>query len=71
MPDSDGFDVLLYVKNNDLNIPTIVISGGGVTLNPADTLKAVGDLATMTVPKPLDLDELLHAIKKILSHNDI
>ena len=41
-------------------------SGGGITLDPHETLKAVADLATLSIPKPLDLDELLAAIKKIL-----
>ena len=66
MPEGDGFDLLLYMKDNSLDIPSIVISGGGITLDPHETLKAVADLATLSIPKPLDLDELLAAIKKIL-----
>ncbi len=66
MPQSDGFDVLFYLKEHDINIPTIVISGGGVTVSSGDTLKSVDSLATMTIPKPLDLDLLLNSITQLL-----
>ncbi|MFK7839403.1 MAG: response regulator [Bdellovibrionales bacterium] len=67
MPESDGFDVLFYLKKNNINIPTIIISGGGVTVNPTQTLESVETLATLTIPKPLDLDQLLSSIKQLLN----
>ncbi|MGH1455887.1 MAG: response regulator transcription factor [Alphaproteobacteria bacterium] len=66
MPNMDGFGVLRYLKNNNIDVPVFVLSGGGVTLNSDDALKSVEALATGVMKKPVKCGELLEKINSVL-----
>jgi CheY-like chemotaxis protein len=63
MPTADGYDVLTYLRKQDLPIPTIVVSG----VMPEATLKAA---ILMGASKALDkvsaLNDLVPAIRSVL-----
>lgn len=66
MPNKDGFDVVKYMKANDLGIPVIVMSGGGVTISSEDALRAIENDVDKVLRKPVNISELNEAIKSLL-----
>ncbi len=66
MPDVDGFGVLRHLKKEGVETPVFVLSGGGVTLNSDDALKAVEDLATGVMKKPVKCTDLIEKINSVL-----
>ena len=66
MPNKDGFDIVNHVKENDLPIPIIVISGGGITISAADTLQAIEDNVDCVLRKPVNIEELKEAVSKLI-----
>jgi two-component system OmpR family response regulator len=60
MPRMNGFDVLRWLKSNGIRIPVIVASNN-------DDVDAKGLGATVKLPKPFDLDQLLAALALALS----
>lgn len=67
MPELDGFGVLRYVLGNSIDIPVIVLSGGGVTISSGDALKAVEGMAAAVIQKPVAFTELSQKINGVLS----
>ena len=69
MPDSDGFEFLLNLKQEDEDVKIISMSGGSKTLREGELFlsmsKALG--AHYALKKPFSNDELLLAIKSLLS----
>lgn len=65
MPEIDGFGVLRHLKSNSIDIPVIVLSGGGVTLKSEDALRAVSGLASAVMKKPVNCAALLEKIKEV------
>lgn len=67
MPELDGFGILRYVLGNSIDIPVIVLSGGGVTISSGDALKAVEGMAAAVIQKPVAFTELSQKINGVLS----
>ena len=67
MPDQDGLDLLQYLKEKNITIPTIALSGGGVTASSHDTLRAAEEYATILLRKPVGLNQLLETIAALSS----
>ncbi len=64
MPDVDGLEVLQFLKDQELNIPIIVVSGTGVI---GDAIEAIRRGAWNYLLKPIqDMSVLLHAISQAL-----
>ena len=61
MPGMNGLDVLKYLNQRNIHIPTIVITGSGADCR-SDCLNAG---AITCLKKPLDADQLIDAIKMI------
>jgi DNA-binding NtrC family response regulator len=65
MPDQDGQDVGKYIKEKALNIPLLIITGGGTLL----TKEMAADIAKSITPyillKPFDSDSLLDKLQEI------
>jgi DNA-binding response OmpR family regulator len=55
MPKMDGFDVLRWLKANDIRLPVVIASNN-------DDVQAEDLGATVKLPKPFDLDQLLAAL---------
>ena len=55
MPKMDGFDVLRWLKANGISLPVIIASNN-------DDVDVEGLGATVKLPKPFDLDQLLGAL---------
>jgi DNA-binding response OmpR family regulator len=55
MPKMDGFDVLRWLKANGISLPVIIASNN-------DDVDVEGLGATVKLPKPFDLDQLLAAL---------
>ena len=71
MPNSDGIELLLYIKKNKIKTPVIAISGGG-RLSSIDYLKMAERFgATATLNKPVSFDELLVTVKQILQEESL
>jgi CheY-like chemotaxis protein len=63
MPTADGYDVLMYLRKQDLPIPTIVVSG----VMPEATLKAAKLMgASKVLDKVSALNDLVPAIRSVL-----
>jgi two-component system response regulator MprA len=60
MPKMDGFGVLRWLKANDIQLPVIIASNN-------DDVDAEDLGATVKLPKPFDLDQLLAALALALS----
>lgn len=66
MPDKDGLEVLMDLRESVKSFPIIAISGG-LPGNGYDPLLAARHLgAVKTFAKPLDLNELLDGIREVL-----
>lgn len=68
MPKKDGVEVLSYVKEQEIDLPMIMISGHGDIETAVETMK-MG--AFDYISKPPDLNRLLNTIRIALSHNDL
>lgn len=69
MPDVNGLTILSMVKSVDRHIPVIVISGMGMVNDVAEALRL--GAADYLVKPLVDLDVLLHSIKKALEVLDL
>ena len=66
MPDKDGIETILELRERENKAPIIAISGGG-ELAPADYLETAKRLgAAATLRKPFSRDVLLGAIAEVL-----
>ncbi len=63
MPNLDGVGLVQEVNEKYDNIPVIVISGGGVTLDSGAALSAVKDRVFAVMRKPVDFEKMMHAVK--------
>ncbi|MGO2295083.1 MAG: sigma-54-dependent transcriptional regulator, partial [Psychroflexus halocasei] len=68
MPKKDGVEVLSYVRDQEIDLPMIMISGHGDIETAVETMK-MG--AFDYISKPPDLNRLLNTIRIALSHNDL
>ncbi len=68
MPVMDGLEVLAQVREQDENIPIIIVSGAG---NIADTVEALRLGAWDYIIKPIqDMNVLFHAVNKAFERKD-
>lgn len=67
MPEKDGFYVLRYLKEKDINLKVIVLTAYADVKSAIDSAR-LG--ATDFISKPYDLDELIITIRKVLQRED-
>lgn len=67
MPELDGLGVLRYVTANKPGLPVLVMSGGGVTIDSSEALKAVEKIASGVLEKPIDCDDLIAKVATLTS----
>src|SRR6267154_1648702 len=65
MPQRDGMDVLREIRHIAPNLPVIIVSGAGSTLNIVTAMKSG---ATDFLCKPVTHDELRRSLSKALEH---
>jgi len=66
MPDTDGLEVVLSMREKYPDIPVIAISGG-MTIAPMDFLPMVKKFgAVKGFYKPVELDDLLEGVRELL-----
>ena len=65
MPDLDGFGAIRHLRNKGVKTPVFVMSGGGVTLNSDDALRAVEAMATGIMKKPVRCADLIEKIQSV------
>jgi DNA-binding NtrC family response regulator len=69
MPELDGFDVLMALKDSATDIGIIVMSGGAANLDADHLLRMAGHIGAVRVlRKPLDFTKLLNTVTEILNH---
>jgi two-component system response regulator (stage 0 sporulation protein F) len=66
MPEMNGLVMLRELMPEFLDAKVIVLSGAGEKENPLDVATCLE--ARQTVPKPLNMAELLHAVRYELGH---
>lgn len=67
MPDKDGIETLLQLKQIDPNCRVIAASGGG-RVGSTDYLKLASELgADRIIPKPMHKDQIVEAVAAVLS----
>lgn len=68
MPDKEGIETIMELRQNQPDMKIIAISGGGTAM-PSDACLRLAERlgAARTFPKPLDLQGLLGAIRELLS----
>ena len=68
MPELDGFDVLMALKESATDVGIIVMSGGSAKLNADHLLRIAGHMGAVRVlRKPLDFTKLLNTVTEILN----
>jgi len=70
MPEKEGLETIMELKQQHPNVSIIAISGGG-RVNPGhylDGARALG--AAFTFTKPVKLDRLLSAVRVLLENSD-
>jgi two-component system response regulator (stage 0 sporulation protein F) len=68
MPELDGFDVLMALKESATDVGIIVMSGGSAKLNGDHLLRMAGHMGAVRVlRKPLDFTLLLNTVTEILT----
>ncbi len=73
MPETDGFELVDYVRSCDdpINaIPIIAISGGGRTIDADTVLSALEEKVQLILKKPFSKKELLDNVDNIIRGND-
>ena len=66
MPDTDGLEVVLSMRENHPEIPVIAISGG-MTVAPMDFLPMVKKFGAVKVfYKPVELGDLLEGVRELI-----
>lgn len=68
LPDGSGLDLLDEIKSSSANAPVLVMSAYGEL---EDAVSAMKQGASDYLKKPIDLDELLLNIRKVLDKNEI
>lgn len=68
MPEIDGFEVMKYVKENDPNIPVIMITGVGDT---ESTIRAIQEGAYDYIEKPIDVTRFNQVVKNALRSKEL
>lgn len=69
MPEKDGIEMIMWLKNHDDTIPIIAISGGGM-VDGVRYLKSAEMLgADRILSKPLIAEDLISAVSDLLSQN--
>lgn len=67
MPQKEGIETIIAIRKQFPEIKLLAISGGGRTRN-MDFLEAAQKLgADMTMPKPIDIEELEEAVANLLA----
>jgi DNA-binding NtrC family response regulator len=66
MPEMNGLELILELTRNFLNVKVIAISGGLESEGPLNVAKLLG--ARQTFQKPLDMEQLLSAVRYDLAH---
>lgn len=67
MPQKEGIETIIAIRKQFPDIKLLAISGGGRTRN-MDFLEAAQKLgANMTMPKPIDIDELEKAVGSLMA----
>lgn len=66
MPEMDGIEFLLSIREGGSRVPVIAISGGGRI--PKESLLTDADLlgAVETLPKPFEMGELMEVVRRNL-----
>lgn len=65
MPEKDGLEFIKEVRKTLPSMPIIAISGGGNLLDKNDCLKMAASFgATVVIPKPFNMKQLLSGIQK-------
>lgn len=66
MPEKEGIETIIALRRDFPDLKIIAISGGGI-IGPKDYLEIAKTLgADFTFTKPLELKELLEAVKELL-----
>ena len=66
MPEMDGLEMILELTRNFLNVKVIAMSGGLESEGQLNVAKLLG--ARQTFQKPLDMEQLLSAVRYDLAH---
>lgn len=66
MPEMDGLELLLELTRSFLNVKVIAMSGGLASEGSLNVAKLLG--ARQTFQKPLEMGELLRAVRYDLAH---
>jgi two-component system response regulator (stage 0 sporulation protein F) len=66
MPEMDGLEMMLELTRGFLNVKVIAMSGGLESAGPLNVATLLG--ARQTFQKPLDMDQLLSAVRYELLH---
>jgi DNA-binding NtrC family response regulator len=66
MPDQDGFDVLSFIDENDVQAKIIGISGGGMAISGDVALRSIKARVSETLEKPFKPEALMEAINRVL-----
>jgi two-component system response regulator (stage 0 sporulation protein F) len=66
MPEMDGLEMIMELTRSFLNVKVIAMSGGLESVGTLNVAKLLG--ARQTFQKPLDMEQLLRAVRYDLAH---
>ena len=66
MAEMDGMELLMRIQQLELDVPVVLISGGGLTSRDEVLKMAAACGAVATLDKPFTLDELWNVVRPLL-----
>lgn len=68
MPERDGFDVVSHIKEHCNGKTSIIaVTGGGITISAPVALAALESKVDATLRKPVNKEDLLNCVKRVLA----
>lgn len=67
MPVLDGFGLMKELSRRGIVVPVIILSGGGVTMDSAEALRVVENMAFSVLKKPIKCEVLFEQINHAMA----
>jgi DNA-binding NtrC family response regulator len=67
MPDGDGYDLVMHMRENRIMVPVVAMSGGGSSMTADWALRGAQLFCQDTIAKPFRNEEILSVVERHLN----